>query len=69
METDIQTSSDPVVGESRPLFQFGVAGVLGNSFGVSTDGQRFLVADPIASKKQEAPHLTVVVDWLAELGK
>ena len=65
-EVEIRTTPVLEVGERRPLFKFGTS-LRGNRFGVTADGQRFLIAEPVSQRGPEALELTVVVDWPAEM--
>jgi Tol biopolymer transport system component/predicted Ser/Thr protein kinase len=64
-EVEIRTSPELVVGKQTELFRFGAAGRI-NRFGVSEDGQRFLIAD-LTTNLDEALEVNVVVDWTTGL--
>ncbi|HEV2447888.1 MAG TPA: protein kinase, partial [Candidatus Sulfopaludibacter sp.] len=64
-EAEIRTAPDLEVGGRRPLFKYGPVGSLGDRFGVTPDGQRFLIAEPLSQRGPEALELTMVADWPA----
>jgi hypothetical protein len=66
MAVEVRTGSGVEVSTPQPLFQFGTGG-LGNRFGVTADGQRFLVAEFLQKEELDKSELTVVLNWPAEM--
>ena len=62
------SASEPLqVGQARPLFSVPVMDtfIVGRSYEVSNDGQRFLLRAPASG--EAAPSLTVVLNWQTQL--
>lgn len=70
MEVDVTPGPPFQVGVPKVLFQTPVLGandLIGSSWDVSPDGQRFLVNT--AAEQQNAAPLTVLTNWQAKLKK
>ena len=69
MAAPIETGEELKVGTAQPLFTTGLArgfrGTALRNYDVSTDGQRFLVAN--LTEQSAAPRLTVITNWLKAL--
>jgi Tol biopolymer transport system component len=55
------------IGERKTLFS--TVGTQGSRFGVSADGQRFLLREVQAQATPEVPQLTIMLNWFAEIGR
>ncbi len=65
MDVEIRLGSTIEAGIPKPLFKFGAADA-GNRFGVTPDGQHFLMNEPVRNLTPEA-QLTVVINWVADM--
>ncbi|HUA62125.1 MAG TPA: protein kinase [Verrucomicrobiae bacterium] len=66
-EAEIRTAPDLEVGDRRQLFKFGSGEIRGNRFGVTADGQQFLIAESALSRASDVSELSVVINWPAEM--
>ena len=53
----------PTVIETAPLYE----AIAPRSFDISPDGKRILVIEPVNTGSNDAPSLTVVLNWVEEL--
>ncbi|MGO9259372.1 MAG: hypothetical protein ACLQU1_24115 [Bryobacteraceae bacterium] len=67
MEVEVRTGSTIEAGIPKPLFKFGVAGTFGNQFGVTADGKRFLINEPVQTDEIQKPEISLVLNWAAEI--
>jgi len=66
MAVDLELGPAPRVGIPRKLFQLDrIGGQIGLGYGISPDGQRFLISRPHADNP-DTP-ITVVLNWWADL--
>ncbi len=63
---DLRAGATIEAGVPKPLFKWGF-GALGNHFGISAGGQRFLVSEPEQKDFRALVDYTLVLNWLAEL--
>jgi hypothetical protein len=68
MQVDVRTGVNIEASLPKPLFAFG-AGPNGNRFGVSADGQRFLVSEFVRKGEIDRPEIRVLLNWQEQLKK
>ena len=66
MSAQVRTGPKIEATVPRKLFPYGANSPFSNQFGVTADGKRFLIMDPI-QKTGPSAEITVVVNWPAEL--
>jgi Tol biopolymer transport system component len=67
MDVDVRTAGNNIeTSIPKPLFKFGT-GSLGNTFGVTADGRRFLIREARQKEEVERPAITLVLNWAADL--
>src|SRR5439155_5529868 len=66
MSAEIRTGPKIEATVPRKLFPYGDNNLFQNQFGVTADGKRFLIMDPVQRAGPSA-EIMVVVNWAAEL--
>jgi serine/threonine protein kinase len=67
MDVEVRTGGSNIeTSIPKPLFKFGT-GSLGNTFGVTADGKRFLIREAVQSEEVERQAITLVLNWAADL--
>ena len=66
MAVDVREgTAGPELGLPTALFEMSITGAVSDTYGVSADGQRFLVMEPVKGDEQERIH--VITNWTSLL--